>query len=203
MMLRPTRCSTHFQVGCDTIYVKNGACVDEIPAWKNGVRMMRNSILVATICFIALAGFGVGFAHAQNASAQSGQASAADKGKDAAVPAYHASRPTGSLPETLDPSQFTDLQTQNVYALAAKIKAVLYQQPCYCHCDKEVGHTSLLSCYTDRHASVCALCQKEAVLAYTESQKGKTAAQIRKEIIDGKWKDVDMSKYETPAAANQ
>ena len=162
--------------------------------------MMRNVVLVATISFVALTGFGVGFVRAQNASAQSGQSNPADK--ESVVPAYHPSRPTGPLPDTLDPAQFTDVQTQNVYALAAKIKAVLYQQPCYCHCDKEAGHTSLLSCYVDRHASVCALCQKEAVLAYTESQKGKTAVQIRKEIIDGKWKDVDMSKYEIPAASN-
>ena len=91
---------------------------------------------------------------------------------------------------------------RGLYALAAKVKSVLYQQPCYCQCDKEMGHTSLLSCYTDRHASVCALCQKEAVLAYTETKKGKTPAQIRKEIIDGKWKDVDLSEYETSAASN-
>jgi hypothetical protein len=106
------------------------------------------------------------------------------------------------LPETLDPSRFSDVQTQNVYALAAEVKGILYQQPCYCHCDKDIGHTSLLSCYTDRHASVCALCQKEAVLAYTESKKGKTAAQIRKEIIDGKWKEVDLSQYEKPAGSH-
>ena len=163
---------------------------------------MRSVIFVATISFIALTGFGVGFVHAQNTSEQSGQPSAVDKKQEIEVPAYHASRPAGPLPETLDPAQFTDVQTQNIYALAGKIKAVLYQQPCYCHCDKGQGHTSLLSCYTDRHASVCALCQKEAVLAYTESQKGKTAAQIRKDIMDGKWKDVDLSKYEIPAASN-
>jgi hypothetical protein len=164
--------------------------------------MMRNAIFVAVIFLIVLTGFGVGLVHAQNTSAQSGQPGAVDKKQEIEVPAYHAGRPTGPLPETLDPAQFTDVQTQNIYALAAKIKAVLYQQPCYCHCDKGVGHTSLLSCYTDRHASVCALCQKEAVLAYTESQKGKTAAQIRKDIMDGKWKDVDLSKYEIPAASN-
>jgi hypothetical protein len=164
---------------------------------------MRNAILVTTIFFIGIAGFGVGFVHAQNAAGQSGQSQSVGNKQDAVVPAYHASRPKEALPETLDPAQFNDIQTQNVYALAAKVKAVLYQQPCYCHCDKEIGHTSLLSCYTDRHASVCALCQKEAVLAYTESQEGKTPAQIRKEIIDGKWKDVDLSKYESPAPANQ
>jgi hypothetical protein len=164
--------------------------------------MMRKAIVVAAISFIALAGFGVGFVHAQNPSAQSTKPSAVDSSQQSDVPAYHASRPKTPLPETLDPEQFTDVQTQNVYALAAKIKSVLYQQPCYCHCDKEMGHTSLLSCYTDRHASVCALCQKEAVLAYTESQQGKTAAQIRKDIMDGKWKDVDLSKYEAPAPSN-
>ncbi len=163
---------------------------------------MRNAIVVTALSLIVLTGFGVGFVYAQNASEQSAQPSAVDSKLQSDVPAYHASRPKAPLPQTLDPAQFTDVQTQNVYALAAKIKGVLYQQPCYCHCDKEMGHTSLLSCYTDRHASVCALCQKEAVLAYTESQQGKTAAQIRKDIMDGKWKDVDLSKYETPAPSN-
>src|SRR6202167_2094942 len=164
--------------------------------------MMRKAIVLAAISFIALAGFGVSFVHAQNPSPQSSKPSAVDSSQQRDVPAYHASRPKTPLPETLHPEQFTDVQTQNVYALAAKVKSVLYQQPCYCHCDKEMGHTSLLSCYTDRHASVCALCQKEAVLAYTESQQGKTAAQIRKDIMDGKWKDVDLSKYEAPAPSN-
>jgi hypothetical protein len=79
--------------------------------------MMRNIILVATISLIALAGFGVGFVHAQNASAQPGQTSAVNK--ESVVPAYHPNRPMAPLPETLDPAQFTDIQTQNIYALAA------------------------------------------------------------------------------------
>jgi hypothetical protein len=156
---------------------------------------MQKSCSVAVIFIFTMAGFGFGLLHAQEASQPSAQ-------QLADVPAYHATRSKEPLPETLDPSQFPDQQTKNVYALAAKVKNVLYQQPCYCHCDKDMGHTSLLSCYTDRHASVCSLCQKEAVLAYTETQKGKTAAQIRKEIIDGKWKDLDLSIYETPAPSN-
>jgi hypothetical protein len=164
--------------------------------------VMRKEIFVAVIFFMAIAGFCFGFAHAQDASPQPGQPSASEKKQVSDVPAFHASRPKGPLPETLDPSQFADMQTQNVYALAAKVKSIIYQLPCYCHCDKKIGHTSLLSCYTDRHAAVCALCQKEAVLAYTESKKGKTPTQIRKEIIDGKWKDVDLSIYETPVTPN-
>ena len=118
------------------------------------------------------------------------------KAAQADLPAYHSARPHDPLPETLDPKQFADAETQNIYALAAKEKAVLYQQPCYCRCDKEVGHKSLLDCYVDTHAAHCILCKKEAVFAYTETQAGKTAAQIRKEIMDGKWKDVDLSQYD-------
>lgn len=163
---------------------------------------MRKFSSLAVIFVFTMAGFGFGLLHAQDASQPSARQPAQEKSTGPDVPAYHATRSKDSLPETLDPSQFPDQQTKNAYALAAKVKNVLYQQPCYCHCDKEMGHTSLLSCYTDRHASVCSLCQKEAVLAYTETQKGKTPTQIRKEIIDGKWKDVDLSVYETPAPSN-
>jgi hypothetical protein len=113
------------------------------------------------------------------------------------LPAFHDAAPKGPLPATLDPKQFPETDNQNIYALAAKEKAILYQQPCFCHCDREVGHGSLLDCYVDKHASVCLLCKKEAVFTYDEWKQGKTAAQIRQEIIDGKWKAVDLSKYES------
>ncbi len=106
------------------------------------------------------------------------------------------------MPETLDPKQFLDAETRNVYTLAAKEKAILYQQPCYCRCDKEVGHKSLLDCFRDYHGAHCVLCKKEAIFTYTESQQGKTAAQIRQEIMDGKWKDVDLTKYDDPLPSN-
>lgn len=114
------------------------------------------------------------------------------------VPAHHDAPPKGLLPATLDPKLFPDVLDQNLYALAAKEKKILCQQPCYCHCDREVGHQSLLDCYVDRHASVCATCKMEAVFAYQEWKKGKTAAQIRQEIIEGKWRTVDLSAYNMP-----
>jgi hypothetical protein len=151
---------------------------------------------------IGFAGFSLNPVLAQNAAAthdapSTPAAAASSKSAQADLPAYHASRPHEPLPETLDPKQFADPETQNIYALAAKEKAVLYQQPCYCRCDKEVGHKSLLDCYVDTHAAHCILCKKEAVFAYTETQAGKTAVQIRKEIMEGKWKDVDLSQYDT------
>jgi len=119
------------------------------------------------------------------------------------LPAFHDKEPKDPLPQTLDPLLFPDPVNQNVYALAAREKKILYQQPCYCRCDREVGHKSLLDCYVDRHASVCATCKMEAVFAYQEMKKGKTAAQIRQEIIDGKWRNVDMSSYTTPGAVSR
>lgn len=150
---------------------------------------MRKALVVVALASAAMVGFGVGAAYV---NAQSGTAEE--------LPAYHANPSSAPLPATLDPKLFPDAQNQNVYALAAKEKDVLYQQPCYCHCDKHVGHKSLLDCYVDRHASVCDVCKKEAVYAYQQSKLGKTPTQIRAAIIQGKWKDANLSKYDTPAA---
>jgi hypothetical protein len=114
------------------------------------------------------------------------------------VPAYHKSPPRGPLPDTQDPKQFPDPVNQNVYTLSARIKKILYQQPCYCMCDHGYGHQSLLDCYVSTHAAVCSICRMEAVYAYEQFGKGKSAAQIRQGIIKGEWKKVDMSKYASP-----
>jgi len=114
---------------------------------------------------------------------------------DQGVPSYHAYALAPPIPVTLDPKQFPDALNQNVYALASKIKPVLYQQPCYCYCDRSVGHKSLLDCFVSTHGSQCDVCQKEAVLAYQLTKKGKTPAQIRAAIIRGDWKSVDMNPY--------
>jgi len=115
------------------------------------------------------------------------------------VPPYHSSRPTEPLPATLDPKQFPDAVNRNVYALAAKIKPVLYREPCYCGCDRDAGHLSLLDCFVDTHASVCSTCKEEGVYAYLMTRKGKTPAQIRAGIIKGEWKSVDMTPYTSVA----
>ena len=161
--------------------------------------MKQAAIILAVVIAMAVAGFGIGRAYGQQSgggAAQSAASAPAAADKDD-IPAYHSAPPTGSLPDTLDPAQFQDAQTRNIYTLAAKVKPVLYQQPCYCGCDKEVGHKSLLDCFTDYHGAHCILCKKEAAFTYSESQQGKTAAQIRKEIMDGKWKEVDLTAYDT------
>jgi uncharacterized protein with PCYCGC motif len=117
------------------------------------------------------------------------------------VPAFHSSVPEGQLPTTLSPSQFNEPVAQNAYRLAAHIKKVLYQQPCYCHCDRSQGHGSLLDCFVSKHAAVCGVCEREAFYAYEQSHKGKAAAQIREGIERGDWQAVDVTKYESPMPA--
>jgi hypothetical protein len=117
------------------------------------------------------------------------------------VPAFHDAPPTGPLPETLSPALFPDTLAQNTYTLAARVKKVLYQQPCYCHCDRSEGHTSLLDCFTGHHAAVCGTCEREALYAYEQTQKGKTPAQIREGIERSDWKKMDITKYQAPLPA--
>ena len=120
---------------------------------------------------------------------------------DESVPAYHAQAPQGELPVTMNPELFAEPLVQNAYAIAAKIKKTLYREPCYCHCDRSQGHGSLLDCFASKHGSGCNICMSEAFYSYEQSQKGKTAAQIRAGIIRGEWQSLDLSKYQTPLPA--
>jgi Protein of unknown function with PCYCGC motif len=130
-------------------------------------------------------------------------ASRLQTGGEEPTPAFHSTVPQGPLPATMSPSLFTDIVVQNAYTVAARVKKTLYQQPCYCHCDRSQGHGSLLDCYVSKHAAVCGVCEREDFYAYEQSHKGKTAAQIREGIERGDWQGVDMTKYESvlPAPA--
>ena len=112
------------------------------------------------------------------------------------VPAFHAQPPTGELPPTMEPSIYTDKLIFNAYVVAGRTKKVLYQEPCYCHCDRSNGHGSLLDCFVSRHGSVCDICQKEAFYSYEQTRKHQTPAQIREGIIRGDWQKVDLAKYQ-------
>jgi hypothetical protein len=129
----------------------------------------------------------------QRAASRSPQNPDADR-----EPAFHAQPPEGPLPSTMSPDLFTDPVIRNAYALAARVKKALYQQPCYCYCDRSQGHGSLLDCFTSKHGSGCGTCIQEALYTYEQSRKGKSAAQIREGIERGEWKSVDLSKYQKP-----
>ena len=117
---------------------------------------------------------------------------------NALVPAFNAQPPAkgASLPPVLTKADLWGADAQysyqtRAYELAAKIPAVLHQQPCYCYCDR-MGHNSLHSCFENTHGAQCSTCLKELYYAYRQHKSGKTAAQIRAGIMKGQWKSIDL-----------
>lgn len=100
----------------------------------------------------------------------------------ARVPAFQQAKDAHSLPPTLQPEQFFG-PTRDAYRAAQEIPETIAQLPCYCHCDQSMGHKSLHSCFQDTHASQCAVCVNEALIAYSMQKSGMTPAQIRERII--------------------
>jgi hypothetical protein len=118
---------------------------------------------------------------------------------DGHVPAHHAGPPQrgAHLPPILGRDQLWGGNDQfpyqaHAYELAAKIQKVIYQQPCYCYCER-MGHKSLHSCFEGTHGAQCSVCLKELYYSYEMTKKHKTAAQIRKGIIAGEWQQVDLA----------
>ena len=115
------------------------------------------------------------------------------------IPAYNATAPTRSLPPVLAGPQLTGPYFAHpyqltVYKMAAKIPGVLHQQPCYCRCDREMGHNSLHSCFEGTHGAACSTCMKEAAYSYAQTKLHRTPAQIRAGIERGEWMNVDLDK---------
>lgn len=53
---------------------------------------------------------------------------------------------------TLLPALFVG-RTARAYQVAQEIPDVLDQLYCYCYCDREHGHKTLLTCFTETHAA--------------------------------------------------
>jgi len=115
------------------------------------------------------------------------------------VPAYHLGAPTKPMPPLLTGTQLTGQYFQHpyqviAYKMAAKAPAVFYQEPCYCRCDRAMGHNSLHSCFEGVHGAECSTCMREADYTYQQSKLGRTPAQIRAGIERGEWQQVDLEK---------
>jgi hypothetical protein len=116
------------------------------------------------------------------------------------IPAYHATPPAPGtkLPPILTSDQLKEQNLtlawqQKAYADAAKVPKVLYQLPCFCHCDRALGHTSLHSCFAGTHGAECSTCAKEGVYAYLMTKQGKTVKQIRDGIMHKEYESIDLS----------
>ncbi len=93
------------------------------------------------------------------------------------IPAYNAAAPKGPLPPIMSGAQltgpyFAHAYQVTAYKMAAKIPGVLHQQPCYCRCDREMGHNSLHSCFEGTHGAACSTCMKEAVYSLPADEEG-------------------------------
>ena len=101
------------------------------------------------------------------------------------MPAHYTEAPNrASLGPTLEPERFTGL-VRDAYRAVRETPQMIAQMPCYCHCDRGMGHKSLYSCFEDDHASHCAVCVNEALLAHKLEKEGKlTPAQIRDRIVE-------------------
>jgi len=115
------------------------------------------------------------------------------------VPAYNAAPPRKALKPVLQNEQLTGEYFSHgyqvrTYQMAKEIPAVLHQLPCYCRCDRAMGHNSLHSCFEGTHGAACSTCMKEAAYAYQQTKQGKTVSQIRAGIERGDWMDIDLQQ---------
>ena len=99
------------------------------------------------------------------------------------IPAHYEVPPAPTELRPVFPAAQFAGKTREAYDAAKQIPVLLAQLPCYCHCDRGMGHKSLHSCFEDDHAAHCATCVDEALLAYRLQKEGRSAAQIRKQII--------------------
>ncbi|TAM83431.1 MAG: hypothetical protein EPN47_04795 [Acidobacteria bacterium] len=111
------------------------------------------------------------------------------------VPHYHTLPHLNRFPRTLSPNLFRDQATAEVYRIAPRMERLLYQLPCYCYCDRSLGHTCLLDCFVGTHASECEICQQEAVYAFCQKLKGRTLSEIRTDILRGAWEKVELKHF--------
>jgi Protein of unknown function with PCYCGC motif len=159
------------------------ACFHTVKVNGSRVRLLRVAVRISLA--LLLFGFPLYFLYG-------GQPDSSHEGK---IPAYHSRPPNGQLPRVQPANSFSNQTVRAIYAIAAHIRAVLYQQPCYCRCDRGLHHTCLLDCFVTRHASVCGICLMEAVYAYEQTKKGKTPTEIRREIEKGDWRQIVLSDY--------
>lgn len=156
---------------------------------------MKNRILFVVIAVLVLGAGGLIFMRTRENSSRPANLTAsvsppADSHSQTAhahstrVPAYQTVSQIDKLEPTLPPAEFTG-KTREAYRVAKEIPKTLAQLPCYCECDQAFGHKSLQTCFVDDHASHCAVCVDEALLAYKLQKEDKlTPEQVREVIIE-------------------
>ena len=154
-------------------------------------------ILLITIILIAVLGIGyftvmgnkTGYVNAEDvtlkntSSIETVQKTVSSKNSDT----NFAELKGGETKPVLSPARFTG-KTASSYRVAQENPELMDAMYCYCYCKKTIGHKSLLSCFTDGHASKCGICQDQAFYAKRMLDKGLDIGQVRKEVDKKFWR---------------
>lgn len=99
------------------------------------------------------------------------------------IPAYQSKESIKKLNPTLSPDLFQG-EVKAAYAAVRAIPQTIAQLPCFCRCDKSIGHKSLYTCFEDDHGANCGICMNSALKAYKlEKEQKMSPDQIRAELI--------------------
>ena len=93
----------------------------------------------------------------------------------------------GETRSTLSPVSFVG-NVARAYNVARENRELLDSIHCYCNCKETIGHKSLLSCFTDKHAVDCKICQDKAFYAESRFKEGNDIAQVRLAVDKKFWK---------------
>jgi hypothetical protein len=155
---------------------------------------LKRAILTLAVALLTVAGYAIPTSTLPSAVMH---AQFSDPQQD--IPAYHAKGPEKGqeVPPILSGNQLTgqffrEKWQVEVYKEAAQIPTVLYQLPCYCRCDRALGHTSLHSCFEGTHGAICATCAAEGAYAYKMTKLGRTPQQIREGIERKEYESIDL-----------
>jgi Protein of unknown function with PCYCGC motif len=93
----------------------------------------------------------------------------------------------GEVRPTLEPFLFRG-KVAEAYSIAKGNRELLDSIYCYCHCERNLGHKSLLTCFVDTHALECEICQDQAIFAFSRYKDGLSFRQVRKAVDEKFWR---------------
>jgi hypothetical protein len=161
---------------------------------KNNAKILLLSIAVVLIAviaigYVAVRGNNTGFVNAKdltykkNSNIETSQVASSSTAENPNI----AKLKGGETKPVLSPARFRG-NTASAYKIAQENPDLMDSMYCYCYCKKTIGHKSLLSCFTDGHASKCTICQDQAFYAKIMQDKGLDIGQIRKEVDRKFWR---------------
>ena len=93
----------------------------------------------------------------------------------------------GETRPTLSPALFIG-KAARTYKIARENPELIDSIYCYCNCKMNFAHKSLLTCFVDKHALNCAICQDQALYADSLYKKNNDIAQVRVAVDKRFWR---------------